>query len=265
MKLVVRHVTTFRYARPVAGGRMEVRLTPWSGPGQRLIDRQLDLAGSSVFNLVRDRFGNSVDMLQIEDGQQELRLVLRAEVETSGRNAAICPSGGGNPDPSFKSATPATTPGSAINRIVQEFAGENPDDPKTMHQLSSHIRSVVAYRTGCTDTNTLAEDAALRKEGVCQDHAHIFIAAARQLGLAARYVSGYLRLKDQVEQTAMHAWSEVHLRNLGWVGFDVSNGISPDECYIGVAVGRDYFDAAPTTGFLYGGGDEEMTVAIDVI
>ncbi len=264
MKLLVRHVTTFRYARPVAGGRMEVRLTPWSGPGQQLIDRQLNLAGSRVVDLVRDRFGNSVDMLEIRDGQRELRVELRAEVETSGQAGTICPVGEGDPDPSFRMATPVSTPGSTINGIVREFAGENPDDPKTMHRLSSHIRSVVAYRTGCTDTETCAEDAALRKEGVCQDHAHIFIAAARQLGLPARYVSGYLRLKDQVAQDAMHAWAEVHLCNLGWTGFDVSNGISPDERYIGVAVGRDYFDAAPTTGFVCGGGDEEMAVAIEV-
>jgi transglutaminase-like putative cysteine protease len=82
---------------------------------------------------------------------------------------------------------------------------------------------------------------------VCQDHAHIFIGAARAADIPARYVSGYLMMNDRIEQDATHAWAEAHVEELGWVGFDISNGISPDPRYVRVATGRDYRHAAPLT------------------
>jgi len=99
---------------------------------------------------------------------------------------------------------------------------------------------------------------------VCQDHAHIFITLARMLGYPARYVSGYLMMNDRVEQDATHAWAEAHIAGLGWVGFDVSNAISPDERYVRVATGLDYREAAPISGLLVGAGTEEMAVTLQV-
>ena len=84
------------------------------------------------------------------------------------------------------------------------------------------------------------------------------------LGIPARYVSGYLMMDDRVEQEAGHAWAEAHIDGLGWVGFDVSNGISPDRRYVRVATGRDYREAAPVTGISYGGGDSAMHVKLAV-
>jgi transglutaminase-like putative cysteine protease len=99
---------------------------------------------------------------------------------------------------------------------------------------------------------------------VCQDHAHIFIAAARSMGYPARYVSGYLMMEDRVHQDASHAWAEVHVDPLGWVGFDVSNGISPDTRYVRVATGLDYAEAAPVSGLRFGNGGEAMSIDIQV-
>ncbi len=101
-------------------------------------------------------------------------------------------------------------------------------------------------------------------KGVCQDHAHIFIAAARLLGFPARYVSGYLMLDDRVDQVAGHAWAEAHVDGLGWVSFDPSNGISPDARYVRLALGRDYRDAAPISGIRLGMLDERLDVRITV-
>ena len=100
--------------------------------------------------------------------------------------------------------------------------------------------------------------------GVCQDHAHIFIAAARAMDYPARYVSGYLMMNDRTRQDASHAWAEAHIGGLGWVGFDVSNGISPDARYVRVATGLDYREAAPVAGLRYGDGSEAMDVEIVV-
>jgi transglutaminase-like putative cysteine protease len=99
---------------------------------------------------------------------------------------------------------------------------------------------------------------------VCQDHTHIFIAAARMSGIPARYVSVYLMMNDRIDQEATHAWAEAHVDGLGWIGFDVSNGISPDPRYVRVATGRDYRDAAPITGITFGSSTEELHVAVAV-
>lgn len=84
------------------------------------------------------------------------------------------------------------------------------------------------------------------------------------MGIPARYVSGYLMMDDRIEQDAGHAWAEAHVEGLGWVGFDISNGISPDARYVRVATGRDYSDAAPITGIRYGARDEAMHVKLAV-
>lgn len=112
--------------------------------------------------------------------------------------------------------------------------------------------------------DTPAEDAMQGSHGVCQDHAQIFVSAARLSGLPARYVSGYLMMDDQVDQDATHAWAEVCLPAIGWVGFDVSNGVSPDERYIRIAVGCDARDAAPIKGLRMGLADETLMVSLQV-
>jgi len=132
------------------------------------------------------------------------------------------------------------------------------DNLVRMHSLSDHIADSVVYEVGTTDAKTTAEDALAAGTGVCQDHAHILIAAARKLGFPARYVSGYLMMNERVDQEASHAWTEVYLDPVGWVGFDVSNRISPDARYVRVATGLDYFEAAPVSGLRMGSGDAAM-------
>ena len=84
------------------------------------------------------------------------------------------------------------------------------------------------------------------------------------MGFPARYVSGYLMMDDRVDQDASHAWAEVHVDGIGWVGFDVANSISPDERYVRVATGLDYVEAAPISGMRHGDGDERMVVTLQV-
>jgi transglutaminase-like putative cysteine protease len=126
------------------------------------------------------------------------------------------------------------------------------------------VLDAVAYETGHTDAATTAEDALAKGKGVCQDHAHLFIGAARLLGVPARYVSGYLMMNDRTDQDAGHAWAEAHVDGLGWVGFDVSNGIGPDARYVRVASGRDYAEAAPVTGISWGESGSTLSVSLAV-
>jgi transglutaminase-like putative cysteine protease len=134
----------------------------------------------------------------------------------------------------------------------------------TLHNLSAMIRERVTYDVGHTEVDTSAEEAVIAGHGVCQDHAQIFIAAARSIEIPARYVSGYLMMDDRIEQEATHAWAEAWVQGLGWLGFDISNGISPDPRYVRVATGRDYRDAAPITGISFGSIAENLTVELAV-
>ena len=145
---------------------------------------------------------------------------------------------------------------------MRNIRGEN--DLDTCHALSSAIREAVAYEVGGSETEWTAEEALKAGKGVCQDHSHVFIACAREMDIPARYVSGYLKMDDRDEQDATHAWAEAHVPDLGWVGFDVSNAISPDMRYVRVATGLDYDEVAPVSGTRFGGAGEKLSVEIEV-
>ena len=133
-----------------------------------------------------------------------------------------------------------------------------------LHGLMDLIAKRVTYSAGMTHSATPSEDALLAGQGVCQDHAHVFLSAARLMGIPGRYVSGYLMMNDREEQDASHAWAEAYVEGLGWVGFDVSNEMCPDERYVRVATGLDYRDAAPISGMRYGEASESMVVSVHV-
>jgi transglutaminase-like putative cysteine protease len=135
------------------------------------------------------------------------------------------------------------------------------------------------FDVNATDTGTSAIEAFAHGHGVCQDFAHVFIAAARHLGHPARYVGGYLfqphlvqrqaqgasgQVQTAAPQDAGHAWAEALVPNLGWVGFDPANGVSPTDAYVRVAVGLDYLGAAPVRGTRYGGTGESLSVRVVV-
>jgi transglutaminase-like putative cysteine protease len=126
------------------------------------------------------------------------------------------------------------------------------------------VAAAVLYKPGATQVTDPALTAFQRGEGVCQDQTQVFIACCRALGLAARYVSGYL-LGPQTEQLASHAWAEVWLTQAGhWYGIDVTHRRPTGGRHCRLAVGRDYLDAAPVRGMRRGGGQEEMQVAVQV-
>jgi transglutaminase-like putative cysteine protease len=134
-----------------------------------------------------------------------------------------------------------------------------------LHALMRAVHENLAYEVGHTDTETTAAAALERGRGVCQDHAHVFIAACRALDIPARYASGYLWSgDDDAAHDASHAWAEAHIDGLGWMGFDGANGKHPDETYVRVAVGLDYRATAPMRGVRCGAASEEMRVQVRV-
>jgi transglutaminase-like putative cysteine protease len=149
----------------------------------------------------------------------------------------------------------------AAARRVKADAG--PDILSVLHALVSHLHGGMTFDSNPTSVVTTAREAFALKRGVCQDFTHIFIAAARHLGIPARYISGYFCRADGVtEQDAGHAWAEALVPDLGWVAFDPTNGISATDQHLRVAVGLDYLSAAPVRGAQTGGSGEALSVRV---
>lgn len=263
MLLTIQHITTYRYAAPVRYALQQLRLTPKDRAGQRVQSWQLLVSGGTQQLSFNDHHANHVDLVSVVGGAREIVLTGQGVVETEDRAGIVGPHGGHLPLWYFIGDTALTRPGRALRALARTVAADA--DPVTrLHALSAQVRAAIAYVPGETHAETTAEQALAQGSGVCQDHAHSFCAAARLLGFPARYVSGYLLMNDRIQQDATHGWAEAHVDGLGWVGFDISNGICPDERYIRVATGLDYREAAPVTGMHFGGGGEEMLVTVEV-
>ncbi len=263
MLLNIKHATRYDYDAPVDYALQKVRLRPLDNALQNVGDWALDVEGGKIEASYTDHFGNHVDLVSATPGTQQMTLTAEGTVTTHDAAGILGKVHGHAPLWLFRQQTKVTRAGDTIAELAEVFA-QTEQALDGLHALSAAILDRVPYQTGKTETETTAEDAIAIGHGVCQDHANIFIAAARHAGLPARYVSGYLYMPDRVDQDASHAWAEAHLDDLGWVGFDVSNGISPDEKYLRIAIGRDAQDAAPISGLRLGAGSEAMIVSLQV-
>lgn len=265
MKLAIRHTTHYSFSEPVVHALQRLRLTPKETQGQSIIDWDMQYANAQPELQYDDQNFNTVTLVAVEPGASEVTVTCSGTVKTQDQAGVIGQHSGHMPLWSFLSQTALTKPGPKVRELMRELDG--PVDGKKLdylHALSTRVRERVTYQTGTTGVRTTAEEAMSEGNGVCQDHAHIFIGAARSVDIPARYVSGYLMMNDRIEQEATHAWAEAHIDGLGWVGFDVSNGISPDPRYVRVATGRDYRDAAPVTGISFGATEQALTVGVAV-
>lgn len=263
MRIAVDHTTHYVFSGPVSRGLQRLRLTPKASAGQRVLDWKMDFDGAQLQAEYDDSNTNHVTLISFDPGAHEVTIRCHGTVDTNDQSGIIGRHSGFMPMWQFLEQTDLTRTGARMRSLIAGLPAQ-PDPLPMLHGLSAAIRGRVEYASGFTDSATTAEGVLAAGHGVCQDHAHVFIGAARSLNIPARYVSGYLFMDDRVEQDAGHAWAEAHVEGLGWVGFDISNGISPDSRYVRVATGRDYRDAAPITGIRYGARDESMHVSLAV-
>lgn len=265
MRLKIRHSTRYAFSQPVIHALQRLRLTPKATQGQSVIHWNMQYENAHPELEYDDQHFNTVTLVAVEAGASEVIVTCHGIVETTDKLGVIGQHSGHLPLWSFLGQTPLTRPGPRLRSLIRDLPVAAADAPLDyLHALSARIGEVVAYQTGSSGVHTTAEEAVANELGVCQDHAHIFIGAARAADIPARYISGYLMMNDRIEQDATHAWAEAHIEGLGWVGFDISNGISPDPRYVRVASGRDYRDAAPVTGISYGQAEQLLTVNVEV-
>lgn len=264
MRLSVSHTTHYAFSKPVAHGLQRLRMKPKSTHGQRVIDWDMRLVGACAEAEYEDEHCNWAMLVSVEPDATAIEVTCTGTVETVDNSGILGNHAGHMPLWFFQRQTPLTRPGVRMRALVGALDADSGKPLDMLHALSDAVLDAVTYSIGKTDAGTTAEEALVTGHGVCQDHAHIFIGAARQLGIPARYVSGYLMMEDRTDQEAGHGWAEAHVRGLGWVGFDVSNGICPDERYIRVATGSDYRDAAPVTGISWGSCESVLSVRLSV-
>ena len=264
MRLQIAHSTTYEFDTPMSYGLQQLRLTPKSRVGQNVVNWQMDITGGRIENEFSDQHANTVTLISFEPGADAIKVNCTGVVETEDQSGVIGKQKGYVPLWLFRRSTALTKAGSNVRHLIKGLKDGHSDEVALLHALSTRILDQVAYEIGETDAATSADAAIERGKGVCQDHAHIFIAAARAMDYPARYVSGYLMMDDRAEQDASHAWAEAHVDGIGWIGFDISNAISPDARYVRVATGLDYREAAPISGLRYGDGSETMKVNIEV-
>ena len=267
MLLQIEHSTEYRYDDAPTYGVMRLRVFPRSLGPQRVLDWQIGLEGAERQIGYRDHLGNEVWLISALAGAEVVRVTARGRVETRDTHGVFGVHRSMAPLWLFTRPTPLTQPGSRIAALAGQVSaprGGGDDALGTAHRIMNAVADSVVYELAGTHPSSTAEDAMARGTGVCQDHAHVMVSVARAIGLPARYVSGYLRMDARDDQTATHAWAELHLPGLGWVGFDASNRICPDDRYVRLASGRDYTDAAPVGGVRFGTADERMHVALHV-
>jgi transglutaminase-like putative cysteine protease len=258
MQLHIRHETRYRYERPVKYSVQSLHLTPRRDPSQRAVTWNILAPGRRVEQI--DAYGNISHLLTIEQPHREIHIVVRGVVETADIESR---QDDGPLSPlAFLAPTALTAPNDEIKAFARR-ALENVKEPHARAQaLAEAVFRAVRYKSGTSDVQDSAAVAFSSGEGVCQDHAHVYLASARALGIPARYVSGYLYTGD-TSDAASHAWVDVWLGpDIGWQSLDVTHQRPAVRTYCRLAVGRDYLDAAPVRGVRHGGGGEKMEAKV---
>ncbi|MGO9513572.1 MAG: transglutaminase family protein [Steroidobacteraceae bacterium] len=258
MQLHIRHETRYRYDRPVKYSVQSLHLTPRRDPSQRALSWSIAAPGRRLEQV--DAYGNISHLLTIEQPHREIQIVVRGVIETAdteGRqdDGPLSPL-------AYLAPTALTAPSDELKAFAQQAVEHVKDPRERAEALAEAVFRAVRYKPGTSDVQDGAALAFKSGEGVCQDHAHVYLASARATGIPARYVSGYLYTGDTSE-AASHAWVDVWLGpDIGWQSLDVTHKRPAIRTYCRLAVGRDYLDAAPVRGVRHGGGGEKMEAKV---
>jgi transglutaminase-like putative cysteine protease len=287
MIVTATHTTTYLYGDPVSICHTQVHLTPRSSASQRVVSYALEVRPEPAFTVTRtDYFGNEFTYFCIHEPHQTLTVTslsqvdlhpeepphedltppweqVRDEVHEAGREE--------DEDEGFRALE--FTFASPFVKVGPEFAAYaalsfTPERPiaAAAFDLTHRIYTEFRYDPRATTISTPVDEVLKLKRGVCQDFAHLMISCLRSLGLPARYVSGYLRSgKNTVGDEASHAWCSVYCPGFGWVDFDPNNDVMPHLNHLTIAYGRDYSDVAPVNGVAIGGGEQMITVSVEVL
>jgi len=262
MMLAIRHETIYRYTAPMSYTIQQLRLTPRSEPHQRIREWRVKSPGSCHRFL--DAYGNESHILTVNGMHDEIRIVAAGSLDIDELERGRLE----DQDSLSPLVYTVTTRLTEADAELADFARRhlNGKDSRAAIGLAEAITGAVSYLTGATEVTTTAQDALKLGKGVCQDHAHLFLACCHVQGIPARYVSGYIDPGNS-DHAESHAWVDVWVDEpgfTGWASIDVTHAKFQNAQYCRLAIGRDYDSAAPVRGVRRGGGMESMEVHVSV-
>ena len=264
-KYEIEHSTRFEYTAPITETVMELRLRPLDGGGQRCLDFQLEISPRTKIGSFHDGYGNQVHYFNLLRAHQRVRVTGRSLVERD------LPATYDSADELVLDFLRFRSPVNDVPGIRDLARRHAPADRLSRHAVLEALDGLTVaisrdfhYDPAVTNVYTAVDEVLALGAGVCQDFAHLFVAAARAMGVPARYVSGYIYVPTAtgVTEGASHAWAEAWVPETGWVGYDATHPIRAAENHVRVAVGRDYRDAAPTRGVYVGSAVGSMSVSV---
>jgi transglutaminase-like putative cysteine protease len=266
MRIRISHLTSYRYETPATSVIQMLRLTPRNHDSQYVARWRIDVSTDCRLDQHEDAFGNITHVFTAEGPFSELAVAVEGEVETRDTQGIVRGVVERFPPSLYLRATALTSSDpniAAFAAASRDAAGGNV--LTLLHLMLARLHADMTRDSTPTRPAITAAQAFSTKRGAGRDFAHVFIAAARSLGIPARYVGGYFRCDDEVsEQEAGHAWAEAFVPELGWVAFDAANGLCATDAHVRVAVGLDELSAAPLRGTRYGGAGEALSVRVRV-
>jgi transglutaminase-like putative cysteine protease len=263
MRLFIRHETIYRYSKPIAYTIQQLRLSPRNEPHQHTLSWHIATAGRCEAFI--DAFGNQGHMLTMTGSHDEIRIVATGSVEVLALDRGRLTSHDALSPLVFTVPTRLTETTDTIVAFARQYLSKRAGTAELL-ALAAAICGAVDYQGGATGVTSTAADALECGQGVCQDHAHLFIACCHTLSVPARYVSGYID-PGNTAHAESHAWVDVWVDEdgfAGWVTIDVTHAKLAGESHCRLAIGRDYESAAPVRGMRRGGGEESLSVSVNV-
>ncbi|PZX16041.1 transglutaminase-like putative cysteine protease [Palleronia aestuarii] len=267
MRLTVTHRTRYRFDQPMARLVQSLRLWPTDFEGQTVRRWSVDVEGHPAERgaAFRDGAGDWVETVAMRH-VSDVTIAVEGEVETVDLTGFVKGLREKVPPIAYLRPSPMTRLNEGLRALSAEAVGELSDPLDRAHALARAVGRAIPYTPGSTESDTTAAQALEQGRGVCQDQAHALIAIARAADMPGRYVVGYLHSSsDGQAHQASHAWAELWVEGLGWVGFDAANACCPDERYVRIGSGLDSIGAAPIRGLARGAGEETLSVDVSVI
>jgi len=261
MRLSVRHATTYAYDPPAERCALRLRLYPPSFDAQHVLNWTVSVNGVAIAPLLTTGTGDRESIWTCMKPEAEVAIVAAGDIETSEASGVVRGIRDSVRPSVFLRTTPLTEADQRIEALAGGIAVRSTLD--RMHGLMAAVRDAIDYQSASTTSHTTAAQALMLGTGVCQDHAHVFISAARVMGVPARYVVGYLLAQGE-SLTETHAWAEAHVPDIGWVGFDPANRVCPTDRYVRLGCGVDSADAAPIRGGVSGTPQERLSASVDI-
>jgi transglutaminase-like putative cysteine protease len=259
MRYRIEHWTNYRYARTAVSTQQLLRLSPRREAHQRVTKWALRVPGS--LSAATDAYGNLTHMHTLTESHGRLRIEASGELEVDALHDGRLEESGGLPPPAFLSTTSRTEADARLLDFARtQLRGAG---AAALLEFARKVGAAVVYRRGITHVQTTAAEAFALGQGVCQDHAHVFIAACRAVGIPARYVSGYYYRSSHGPGTASHAWADAWVGS-GWISIDITHGCFASDSLARLAIGRDYDTACPVRGVRVGGGEEVMETRVEM-